>query len=76
MSKTVQVITCRRNTIYVDERRITHRGTKWGVRRTLCRFDCDQDDVVQECLERGFTDHVRAIDTEPHIFRKAKGDPP
>ena len=62
----VEVVACERNAIYVNNTRITHRGTKWGVRAVLASFECPADRVVAECLARGLHDHVKAIDTEPY----------
>lgn len=66
-SKMVQVVACERNAIYVNNTRITHRGTKWGLRATLASFECGPDEVVAECMARGLREHVRAIDTEPYL---------
>lgn len=55
--------------IYVDNSRITSRATKWGIHTVLADFNCDDADVVKECLARGFEHAVRMIDTEPYRAR-------
>lgn len=50
--------------IYVDNTRITNRNTKWGQHTILAEFACDEAaDVANECIRRGFSRHVKNIDT-------------
>lgn len=62
--KIVSVVMCERSGVYVDDKRITDRGTKWGVRRTLHQADMLQSEVV-EWLHDHKQDLTR-IDTEPY----------
>lgn len=66
MKKTVTVTVCDRGAIYVDDIRITNRNTKWGLRKTLSEFSCPAGSVVQELSRRGYTSHIRNIDTVPY----------
>lgn len=68
----VKVEILERNAIYVDGSRITNRNTKWGARNILTTFDCEENDVVHECIRRGFDTHVKCIDTEPYLTQAGK----
>ena len=61
MSATVNVQVTDKRAIYVNGTRITDRGTKWGVHTILAEFECERDQVVRECLARGYADAVSRI---------------
>ena len=57
-----------RDAIYVDDYRITHRGTKWGTHQILESFTVkDKNDVVSECLKRGYKGAVENIDNVAYL---------
>jgi hypothetical protein len=60
----VNVELTNKNAIYVDGTRITNRSTKWGIHDIICSFICEKDNVVSECLKRGFQKHVDMIDLD------------
>lgn len=66
----VEVNITDKGAIYVNDKRITNRNTKWGIHNTLDRFTCPMDNVVQECMKRGHRIHVRNIEDEPYYHQK------
>lgn len=62
--KIVSVEMAERSAVYVNDSRITDRGTKWGVRATLHRADVLQSEVVEWLYEHG--QDLSRIDTEPY----------
>ncbi len=51
--------------IYVDDSRVTHRGTKWGIHYNLDVFEVDKKNAVYgACVSRGFKTHADNIDIE------------
>lgn len=64
MEKDVEVTLTERGAIYVNNLRITHRGTKWGARRILAEFSCKPHEVYSQCVERGFPKHAKNIDED------------
>lgn len=62
--KIVTVVMCERSGVYVDDTRITDRGTKWGARRILHQADMLQSEVVEWLHDHG--QDLSRIDTEPY----------
>ena len=60
----VTVVMCERSAVYVDNTRITDRGTKWGVRPVLHQADMLQSEVVEWLYEH--KQDLSRIDTEPY----------
>ena len=60
----VTVVMCERSGVYVDNTRITDRGTKWGVRRILHQADMLQSEVVEWLHQNG--QDLSRIDAEPY----------
>lgn len=61
MSKPVNVKVTDKRAIYVNDTRITDRGTKYGVHTIIDEFECERDEVERLCLERGHADAVSRI---------------
>lgn len=60
----VTVVMTEKSAVYVDNTRITDRGTKWGARRTLHQADMPQSEVVEWLHQNG--QDLSRIDTEPY----------
>jgi hypothetical protein len=59
----VSVVVTERGAVYVNDSRITHRGTKWGLQNVLDTFECEREQVRDELLARGWAKHAENIDT-------------
>ena len=61
MSDPVKVSVTDKSAIYVNDTRITDRGTKWGMHQIIDEFACDPADVRSMCLQRGHNYAVKRI---------------
>ncbi|MDY6957988.1 MAG: hypothetical protein SVK08_02410 [Halobacteriota archaeon] len=65
-SSEVTVLVTNTGAIYVDDVRITTRGTKWGVMVPVTRFRCSRRGVVKSIISNGFRKYMDYISEEPY----------
>ena len=51
--KILKVTVTNKNAVYINDTRITSRGTKWGVHYTIDEFRCAAHRVRSRLIERG-----------------------
>lgn len=65
---TIKVTVTDKDAIYVNDHRITDRGTKWDIHHIIDEFECmTESDVKTICLKRGHIDAVKRIDIPGYV---------
>ena len=72
----VEVKVTDKNAIYVNDTRITDRGTKWGVHSVVFAAYLPADDIVSPLLLAGHGKAVKRIDYEPYLSQARPKEPP
>jgi predicted GH43/DUF377 family glycosyl hydrolase len=52
--KILKVTVTDKNTVYVNDTRITGRGSKWGIHYTVDEFRCAAKNVRNRLIQRGY----------------------